>query len=595
MLQKNPCAVGGSESSLLRILKMHKSIKRISKEQKEITGISSVLNRVYANRNIQSVDDLDYSINKLLPFAQLKGIKEAAALIGDAIKQNATIVIVGDFDVDGATSTTVAVKALRSMGAKKVEFLVPNRFKFGYGLTPEIVQVAVEQFNPDMIITVDNGISSIEGVKVAKKFNLKVIVTDHHLPAETIPISDAIVNPNQHDDHFPSKMLAGVGVIFYVMLALRSLLREQGWFTEQNLPEPNLAELLDLVALGTVADVVPLDYNNRILVSQGLARIRSGRVCAGIKALIDITGRDAERLIASDFGFAIAPRLNAAGRLDDMSLGINCLLSDDIAVAHTIAQQLDEINHARRDIEADMKHQAMKLLDEMHLDNNENLPFGLCLFDEDFHEGVVGIIASRIKDQWNRPVIVFAKTEDGLLKGSGRSIKGFHLRDALDSVATKHPELISKFGGHAMAAGLTIAKIDYELFTKAFDDEVRHHLCEDDLQGVVMSDGELLDSELSMNTAEELRYAGPWGQMFQEPVFDGAFNIINKRIVAEKHLKLLLQPVGSNLEIDAIAFNTTDENWSEQISKANIAYRLDVNIFRGNKNLQLMVEHIEPC
>ena len=574
---------------------MHKSIKRISKEQKEITGISSVLNRVYANRNIQSVDDLDYSINKLLPFAQLKGIKEAAALIGDAIKQNATIVIVGDFDVDGATSTTVAVKALRSMGAKKVEFLVPNRFKFGYGLTPEIVQVAVEQFNPDMIITVDNGISSIEGVKVAKKFNLKVIVTDHHLPAETIPISDAIVNPNQHDDHFPSKMLAGVGVIFYVMLALRSLLREQGWFTEQNLPEPNLAELLDLVALGTVADVVPLDYNNRILVSQGLARIRSGRVCAGIKALIDITGRDAERLIASDFGFAIAPRLNAAGRLDDMSLGINCLLSDDIAVAHTIAQQLDEINHARRDIEADMKHQAMKLLDEMHLDNNENLPFGLCLFDEDFHEGVVGIIASRIKDQWNRPVIVFAKTEDGLLKGSGRSIKGFHLRDALDSVATKHPELISKFGGHAMAAGLTIAEIDYELFTKAFDDEVRHHLCEDDLQGVVMSDGELLDSELSMNTAEELRYAGPWGQMFQEPVFDGAFNIINKRIVAEKHLKLLLQPVGSNLEIDAIAFNTTDENWSEQISKANIAYRLDVNIFRGNKNLQLMVEHIEPC
>ncbi len=574
---------------------MHKSIKRIEKKQEEITGLSSVLNRVYANRNVKSEDELDYSISKLLPFNQLKGISEAAILISDAIKNESTIVIVGDFDVDGATSTTVAVKALRSMGAKKVEFLVPNRFKFGYGLTPEIVHVAVEQFNPDMIITVDNGISSIEGVKVAKKFNLKVIVTDHHLPAETLPIADAIVNPNQPDDHFPSKMLAGVGVIFYVMLALRSLLREQGWFTEQNLPEPNLAELLDLVALGTVADVVPLDYNNRILVSQGLARIRSGRVCAGIKALIDITGRDAERLIASDFGFAIAPRLNAAGRLDDMSLGINCLLSDDIAVAHTIAQQLDEINHARRDIEADMKHQAMKLLDEMHLDNNENLPFGLCLFDEDFHEGVVGIIASRIKDQWNRPVIVFAKTEDGLLKGSGRSIKGFHLRDALDSVATKHPELISKFGGHAMAAGLTISEIDYELFTKAFDEEVRHHLCEDDLQGVVMSDGELLDSELSMNTAEELRYAGPWGQMFQEPVFDGAFNIINKRIVAEKHLKLLLQPVGSNLEIDAIAFNTTDENWSEQISKANIAYRLDVNIFRGNKNLQLMVEHIEPC
>ena len=574
---------------------MHKTIKRISSKQENITEFSSVLNRVYTNRNIQSEDELNYSISKLLPFDKLKGISEAASLICDAIKNESTIVIVGDFDVDGATSTTVAVKALRSMGAAKVEFLVPNRFEFGYGLTPEIVAVAVERFNPDVIITVDNGISSIEGVKAAKALNLTVIVTDHHLPAETLPIADAIVNPNQPDDNFPSKMLAGVGVIFYVMLALRSLLRKQGWFEEKNIPEPNLAELLDLVALGTVADVVPLDYNNRILVSQGLARIRSGRVCVGIKALIDITGRESERLIASDFGFAIAPRLNAAGRLDDMSLGINCLLSDDIAEAHTIAQQLDEINHARRDIEADMKQQAMTILDSMHLDENKSLPFGLCLFDNGFHEGVVGIIASRIKDQWNRPVIVFAKTDDGLLKGSGRSIKGLHVRDALDSVATKHPQLISKFGGHAMAAGLTIAEEDYELFTKSFDEEVRRHLCEDDLQGVVMSDGELLESEFSMTTAEELRYAGPWGQTFQEPVFDGVFNVINKRIVGEKHLKLSLQPVDSKLEIDAIAFNVTDEEWPEHTLKANVAYRLDVNVFRGNKNLQLMVEHIEPC
>ena len=574
---------------------MSKSIKRITAKKKSVTALSSVLNRVYAHRNIQSEDELNYSISNLLPFEQLKGISGAAELIAEAIKNESTIVIVGDFDVDGATSTTVAIKALRSMGAKRVEFLVPNRFKFGYGLTPEIVAVAVEKFNPDMIITVDNGISSIDGVKIAKELNLKVIVTDHHLPAATLPDADAIVNPNQPDDHFPSKMLAGVGVIFYVMLALRSLLREQNWFTEQHLPEPNLAELLDLVALGTVADVVPLDYNNRILVSQGLARIRSGRVCTGIKALIDITGRESERLIASDFGFAIAPRLNAAGRLDDMSLGINCLLSDDVAEAHTIAQELDEINHTRRDIESDMKQQAMTILDSMHLDNNESLPFGLCLFDEGFHEGVVGIIASRIKDQWNRPVIVFAKSEDGLLKGSGRSIKGLHIRDALDSVATKHPQLISKFGGHAMAAGLTIAEADYELFTNAFDEEVRLHLCEDDLQGIVMSDGELLDSEFSMNTAEELRYAGPWGQAFQEPVFDGLFNIINKRIVAEKHLKLSLQPVDSSLEIDAIAFNVTDEEWPEHTLQANIAFRLDVNVFRGNKSLQLMVEHIEPC
>lgn len=578
---------------------MLKSIKRISDSGIGITSLSSVLNRVYSNRNIQTEDELDYSIKKLHPFDQLKGISEAVSLISDAIQKESTIVIVGDFDVDGATSTTVAVKALRSMGAKRVEFLVPNRFEFGYGLTPEIVQVAVERFQPDVIITVDNGISSIEGVKAAKALNLKVIVTDHHLPAQTLPVADAIVNPNQPGDQFPSKMLAGVGVIFYVMLALRASLRKQGWFENQNIAEPNLAEFLDLVALGTVADVVPLDYNNRILVSQGLARIRSGKVCAGIKALIDITGRDASRLIASDFGFAIAPRLNAAGRLDDMSLGINCLLSDDVATTHSIAQQLDKINHARRDIEADMKQQAFQLLDDIRLDNESELPFGLCLFDKDFHEGVVGILASRIKDLWHRPVIVFAKAGDNLLKGSGRSIKGLHIRDALDSVAAKHPELISKFGGHAMAAGLTIAEQDYALFTQAFDDEVRQHLDENDLHGVIMSDGELSSAELTMQTAEELRYAGPWGQTFPEPVFDGIFSIINKRIVGENHLKLSLQAQDSGLEIDAIAFNMTDEKWQPalpgQVQKVKIAYRLDVNVFRGSQSLQLMVEHIEPC
>ena len=558
------------------------------------------MNRVYANRNIQSEDDLNYSIGKLLPFEKLKGISEAATLIADAIKNELAITIVGDFDVDGATSTTVAVKSLYSMGASRVDYIVPNRFEYGYGLTPEIVNVAVDQFKPDMIITVDNGISSIEGVKVAKELGLMVVVTDHHLPAATLPIADAIVNPNQSGCSFPSKMLAGVGVIFYVMLAVRSLLRDQNWFVDKNIPEPNLAELLDLVALGTVADVVPLDYNNRILVSQGLARIRSGKVRAGIKALIDVAGRESERLIASDFGFAIAPRLNAAGRLDDMSLGINCLLSDDIEKARDIAQQLDEINFARRDIEADMKQQAMKILDGMHLSadvdgQNSNLPFGLCLFDENFHEGVVGIIASRIKDQWNRPVIIFAKTDDGMLKGSGRSIKGFHLRDALDAVASKNPGVITKFGGHAMAAGLTITQTDYELFAQAFDKEVRRHLNDDDLQGVIMSDGELLSSEYSMATAEELRFAGPWGQTFQEPIFDGVFKIINKRIVGEKHLKLSLQPEDSQLEIDAIAFNITDEDWAPEVNKAKVAFRLDVNVFRGNKSLQLMVDHIEPC
>ena len=579
---------------------MNKSIKRFSQADETITGFSGVLNRVYANRKIQSQDELDYSIANLLPYEKLKDISEAATLISNAIKNKLAITIVGDFDVDGATSTTVAVKSLYSMGASRVDFIVPNRFEYGYGLTPEIVKVAVKQFNPDVIITVDNGISSIEGVKTAKELGLKVVVTDHHLPAATLPMADAIVNPNQVGCSFPSKMLAGVGVIFYVMLAVRALLREQGWFEEKSIPVPNLAELLDLVALGTVADVVPLDHNNRILVSQGLARIRSGKVRAGIKALIEVAGRESERLIASDFGFAIAPRLNAAGRLDDMSLGINCLLSDDLGKARSIAQQLDEINFARRDIEADMKQQAMTILESMHLDaadddKNKQLPFGLCLFDENFHEGVVGIIASRIKEQWNRPVIVFAKTDDGMLKGSGRSIKGFHMRDALDAIATKNPELITKFGGHAMAAGLTIAESDYKNFTQTFDKETRSHLSEDDLHGVILSDGELLESELSMKTAEELRFAGPWGQTFPEPVFDGVFNIINKRIVGEKHLKLSLQPVNSRLEIDAFAFNTTDEDWSAEQTQAKVAYRLDVNTFRNNKNLQLMVEYIEPC
>lgn len=576
---------------------MNKTIKRITAGSNGDASLS-LLKRVYANRKIVSDAELDYSISNLLPYKKLKGINEAAGLIVEAIQNNEKIIIVGDFDVDGATSTTLAVKALRQMGAEQVNFLVPNRFEFGYGLTPEIVEVAAEKFSPDLIITVDNGISSIEGVKAAKSKNMKVVVTDHHLPAATSPVADAIVNPNQQGDEFPSKMLAGVGVIFYVMLAVRSLLREKNWFKQKNIPEFNLAELLDLVALGTVADVVPLDYNNRILISQGLARIRSGRVCAGIKALVEVAGRETERLIASDFGFAIAPRLNAAGRLEDMSLGINCLLSDNETEAKAIAQQLDEINYARRDIEADMKQQALAILDAMPLQDN-NLPFGLCLFDKGFHEGVVGIIASRIKDQWHRPVIVFAKAEGGQLKGSGRSIKGLHIRDALDSVASKHPQLITKFGGHAMAAGLSIAESDYDLFAKAFDDEVRLHLNDDDLHGVILSDGELCASDFSMATAEELRFAGPWGQTFPEPVFDGVFTVKSRRIVGEKHLKMSLQPENSTIEIDAIAFNTTDKDWgadtASQAQKVEVAYRLDVNVFRGNKSLQLMVEHIAPC
>lgn len=573
---------------------MHKSIQRYSDiSAQSVNADAPLLKRVYANRHIQNDNELDYSIHNLLPFTGLKGCEQAAEKITAAIKQQKRIVIVGDFDVDGATSTTVAVKALRSMGAINVEFLVPNRFEFGYGLSPEIVAVAKEQFNADMIITVDNGISSIEGVITANRLGIEVIVTDHHLAGEVLPEAAVIVNPNQPGDGFTSKMLAGVGVIFYVMLALRSYLRQQGWFQQQGLDEPNLANLLDLVALGTVADVVPLDYNNRILVSQGLARIRSGHVSNGIRALIDVAGRDSSRLVASDFAFAIAPRLNAAGRLDDMTLGIQCLLSDNLAYAGQLAQQLDEINHARRDIEADMKQQAEKILAHMQLDDSD-LPYGLCLHDRDFHEGVVGIIASRIKDRWHRPVIVFAPAENGQLKGSGRSIKGLHIRDALDAIATRHPGLIKKFGGHAMAAGLSIAEEDYALFSAAFDQEVRQHLSETDLTGIIMSDGELKSEEFNLQTAEELRFAGPWGQAFPEPVFDGIFHIRYKRVVAERHLKLTLQAEGSDTEVDAIAFNSSDADWPASTQKLRLAYRLDVNLFRGNKSLQLMVEHIEP-
>ncbi len=573
---------------------MHKTIQRYSESSTQLVdSCAPLLQRVYANRHIRNESELDYSIKNLLPFTGLKGCEQAAENIADAIKQQKRIVIIGDFDVDGATSTTLAVKALRSMGAVNIDFLVPNRFEYGYGLSPEIVAVAKEQLAAELIITVDNGISSIDGVRAANQLGIQVIVTDHHLAGAVLPEAAVIVNPNQPGDGFASKMLAGVGVIFYVMLALRTCLREQGWFQQQGIEEPNLANLLDLVALGTVADVVPLDYNNRILVSQGLARIRSGHVCNGIRALIEVAGRDSQRLVASDFAFAIAPRLNAAGRLDDMTLGIQCLLSDDMAHARALAQQLDEINHARRDIEADMKQQAEKILAHMQLDDSD-LPYGLCLHDRDFHEGVVGIIASRIKDRWHRPVIVFAPAENGQLKGSGRSIKGLHIRDALDTIATRHPGLIIKFGGHAMAAGLSIAEEDYALFSAAFDQEVRQHLSETDLTGIIMSDGELRADEFNLQLAEELRFAGPWGQAFPEPVFDGVFTIRHKRVVGERHLKLILQAEGSDIEVDAIAFNTSDAEWPDATRKLRLAYRLDVNLFRGNKTLQLMVEHIEP-
>jgi len=571
-----------------------KIVRRRLSEASPILAVDlhPLLARIYSTRQVSSSVELENSLDKLLPVDLLSGIEQAVDLLIHALKTDERILIVGDFDADGATSCALAVRALRMLGVADVDYLVPNRFEFGYGLTKEIVAVAA-QGKPDLIITVDNGISSVEGVKAARENDIKVLVTDHHLPGKELPNANAIVNPNQEGDTFPSKNLAGVGVIFYVMLALRTRLRALDWFDELGIEEPNLAQLLDLVALGTVADVVTLDQNNRILVEQGLRRIRAGQCCVGIKALLEVAGRRPERVVASDFGFAVAPRLNAAGRLNDMSQGIACLLSNDPARARERAKSLDSLNKERRDIEQGMKTQAISILEALHLDERLNkLPMGLCLFDEGWHQGVIGILASRIKEHMFRPVIIFAPSDEKELKGSARSIPGLHIRDVLDAVAAHNPGLLTRFGGHAMAAGMTLKREHYTKFSKVFDDEVRRQLSADDLQQVVHSDGQLTADDHNLEIAEMLRSAGPWGQGFPEPVFDGRFDVIDQKIVGDNHLKMVLKIPDSNRHIDAIAFNTKVEN---ELSQVDVAYRLDVNEFRGRRAAQLIIEHIEGC
>ncbi len=559
----------------------------------QLDGVSPLLQRIYAARRIKHAEELDYSFTQLLPFDQLKGMDAAVQILSVALATQKRILVVGDFDCDGATSTALALKGLRAFGFEQLEYLVPNRFEYGYGLTPEIVEVALE-YKPDLIITVDNGISSIEGVAMAKARGLQVLVTDHHLAGSQLPQADAIVNPNQPGDRFASKNLAGVGVMFYVLMALRAHLREQGWFEKNNIEEPKLAQWLDLVAMGTVADVVVLDHNNRILVSQGLARMRAGQLCAGLKAMVTVAGRSLQNLTTSDLGFALGPRINAAGRLDDMSRGIECLLTKDEHTAQALAQQLDELNRERRFIEDEMKQQALDLLANMRLhDDDKTLPLGLCLFEPEWHEGVVGILASRIKDRLQRPVIAFARTANNQLKGSARSVKGVHIRDVLDAVATRYPELLSRFGGHAMAAGLSLKEEHYALFAQAFDEEIRCHLDADSLQGTIESDGELRADEQNMDMAKLLTCAGPWGQGFEEPLFDGGFRLLQRRIVGEKHLKLVLENE-DGVAIDAIAFNTTDNHWPENVERVRVAYRLEINEFRGERKLQLMLQHLVP-
>ncbi len=556
-------------------------------------GIHPVLQRIYAARNIKSESELDYSLQGLLPFDSLLGIEQAVNLLVNALQQNKKLLIVADFDADGATSCVVAMRGLKQMGFHNIQYLVPNRFEFGYGLSPEIVEVATDM-KPDVIITVDNGISSMEGVALARSRNIEVLITDHHLAGSTLPAANAIVNPNQPGDSFASKNLAGVGVMFYILIALRSTLREQNWFAQNNIAEPNLAELLDLVALGTVADVVPLDHNNRILVAQGLARIRSGKCCPGIRELLQTANRNLRNTTAQDLSFVVAPRLNAAGRLTDMSLGIECLLSDDQLSAKEMALRLDQLNKERREIQAEMQSQAMLDIADLDLNKQDTLPNGLCLFNKNWHQGVVGILAGKIKEKINRPVIVFARDKDGYIKGSARSISGVHIRDVLDTVASHHPGIISKFGGHAMAAGLTILESDLEQFKKVFDEITGMFLSGNELDGALISDGELSVNELSFDLAEKIISSGPWGQGFPEPLFDGEFEVITTRIVGERHLKLQLRHPGNNKAIDAIAFNITDEDWPESTGRVQTIYKLDINEFAGRRQLQLVVDYISP-
>ena len=574
---------------------MHKLIRR--RPADPAAGLSDaslhpLLARIYTTRGVRTPAELDLGLAQLLPPAQLRNADAAAVLLADAVAADKKLLVIGDFDADGATSTALAVSLLRQFGAREVDYLVPNRFEYGYGLTPEIVALAATR-DPAVIITVDNGISSLDGVESARARGIATLITDHHLAGRTLPRADVIVNPNQPGCAFPSKNLAGVGVIFYVMLALRAQLRLRGWFAQR--AEPNLAHYTDLVALGTVADVVPLDHNNRILVAAGLQRIRAGLARPGIAALLDVASRDPRTVVASDLGFAVGPRINAAGRLDDMSIGIECLLSEDPARAAALAMQLHRLNQDRRLIESDMQEQALRELARLELVQEAEPPVAMTLYQPGWHQGVIGILASRIKDRIHRPTIAFADGDPGQIKGSARSIPGIHIRDILDAVAVRHPGLISKFGGHAMAAGLSLATQDYEAFSRAFVEEVARHAEDVELQAVLDSDGELAEADFQLELATALRFAGPWGQHFPEPVFDGVFQIVSQRLVGEKHLKLVLFPASGSVLLDAIAFNVDLAVWPDpSIAQVEIAYRLDVNEYRGQRSVQLMVEHIVP-
>ncbi|MEP1743643.1 MAG: single-stranded-DNA-specific exonuclease RecJ [Kangiellaceae bacterium] len=568
---------------------------------------SNKLQQILACRGVESLDELDYGLSGLIPPSQLLNADRAAEIIFRSITNQERILIIGDFDADGATSSAIMVKSLTMMGATEVDFLVPDRFKFGYGLSVKLVEEAAKS-QPQLIITVDNGIANHQGVERANQLNIPVIITDHHLAAETLPDAKVIVNPNQPDDKFPSKNLAGVGVAFYLMLQLRSLMRANNWFIENQIEEPNLAELLDIVALGTVADVVVLDKNNRILVEQGLKRIRSGKACFGINALLQVAKRQPTKCQASDLGFALGPRLNAAGRLDDMSIGIECLLAENEMEAFRIANKLDKLNLQRRNIEQQMLDQANQDLqayfEQLSPERNvagdldstvENQrPITLCLYDPKWHQGVIGILASRVKEKINRPVIVFAKDDSGtepMIKGSARSVPGVHIRDVLALVDSSNPGLIDKFGGHAMAAGLSLKERDFQLFSEKLLACTESLLGGQAILDEILTDANLDEDYFSLEFATELRNAGPWGQGFPEPLFDDVFEVVSHRVVAEKHLKLILQKKSSQL--DAIHFFFSEDLDVAEGDLVRAVYKLDINEFRGNQSLQLIVDQLE--
>lgn len=553
---------------------------------------NAVMTRVFAARGVNIEQELDRPLSKLLPYKDLKGIDEAIAVLVDAMDKQQKIVVLGDFDTDGATSTALFITAMRKFGYDNVDFVIPNRFEHGYGLSPKIAEVIVEAHQPDVVVTVDNGISSIEGVACLKAQNVRVVITDHHLYSGQLPDADAIVNPNQEGCTFASKNLAGVGVVFYLMVGLRKALHTSDWFERVHCSVPSMKDQLDLVALGTVADVVKLDANNRILVHHGLEVIRQRRSKIGLSALLALGRRDQSQVLASDLSYCIGPRLNAAGRLSDMGIGVRCLTTENPIEADNIADKLNQLNIERRQIEIDMQDQAQNLLGEIHF--NPDQVEGICLYNPEWHQGVIGILASRVKEQYHRPTIIFTKDKDGELKGSGRSLAKLNIRDAICDISVLHPGLILKFGGHAMAAGLSIVAERFDEFVRAFNVVVSRKLTLDDLNSTIFTDGVLNSAYLKLDFIRQLRKCGPWGQGFPEPIFEGTFTIADQRLVGNNHLKMIFE-VDELVSVNAILFNADTSQWpNADCDTAHVAYKLDINEYRGRQQVQLIIEHINP-